>query len=217
MGKMYCFISRTHIMPLFIFNMNLQKNATKFVLLGSSGAGKTSLIMQFVNGIFDGLTKPTIGASFVSKSIEIDNSLLNISVWDTAGQELYRGLTPMYYRNAAVAIVVFDVTNKDSFEQVSGWVSELHENTSNAIVCICGNKIDLENRIISTESAKELANNLNLSYYETSAATGEGVDKMFLELSLQILSNNKELAHPMHEESTVQLSEDTHKSKEGCC
>ncbi|KAI5549930.1 GTPase protein [Trichomonas vaginalis G3] len=173
--------------------------------------------MQFVNGIFDGLTKPTIGASFVSKSIEIDNSLLNISVWDTAGQELYRGLTPMYYRNAAVAIVVFDVTNKDSFEQVSGWVSELHENTSNAIVCICGNKIDLENRIISTESAKELANNLNLSYYETSAATGEGVDKMFLELSLQILSNNKELAHPMHEESTVQLSEDTHKSKEGCC
>lgn len=172
--------------------------------------------MQFVNGIFDGLAKTTIGASFVAKTLYINGQEITISVWDTAGQELYRGLTPMYYRNAAVAIIVFDVTNRESFESVQSWADEIRENTSDAIVLICGNKIDLPDRLISQEAGQKLADSLELPYFETSAATGTGVNEMFTKITEKLISMNSGIFKQQQRQVPVQLEPEP-KSSGYCC
>eukprot|EP01103_Thecamoeba_quadrilineata_P003308 TRINITY_DN1309_c0_g1_i2.p1 TRINITY_DN1309_c0_g1~~TRINITY_DN1309_c0_g1_i2.p1 ORF type:complete len:157 (+),score=20.88 TRINITY_DN1309_c0_g1_i2:16-486(+) len=117
----------------------------KLVLLGEAGVGKSNLVLRYVQGQYQEHQESTIGASYLSHNLTIDDQLVKLDIWDTAGQERYRALAPMYYRSAHAAVIVYDVTNPDTFEKAKDWVKELHQTgANNVVIAIAGNKIDLE-------------------------------------------------------------------------
>jgi len=152
----------------------------KIVLLGNAGSGKTSIILRYVSDSVMESYSPTLGASYISKDVSIDGQSLKLSIWDTAGSENYRSLTPMYYRNADAAIIVYDVTDTQSFNSVRSWLNDINEVTQINTIMICANKIDLiESRAVETCEGSELAEYLGLLYGETSAKNGTGVKHIF--------------------------------------
>ena len=186
----------------------------KCVFLGDSGVGKTCILNYFINGGATRDTTPTIGAAYVSKSIFVNNKSCDLMIWDTAGQEMYRGLAPMYYRNAKVAFLIFDVTSPKSLEAVSYWADELQVNAGDDIVLVvCGNKADMESeRKILMEKAQEVATNLNAKYVETSAVTGAGIDRLFQIATMEALTRKASVNQPGQE---VDVSQPV--KKQGCC
>ena len=166
----------------------------KIVLLGDSGAGKTSIINHFMTGKTSESLKPTVGAAFVTKNIVVEGHSLELRIWDTAGQVVYRGLAPMYYRSAQIAIIVFDVTNSPSYESVDYWVQELKKNLKgNTTIMICGNKSDLyEDRVIHDTTAKEFASANGALYCECSALSGVGVNSLFEVALSNMLKESKQ-------------------------
>ena len=186
----------------------------KLVLLGDSGVGKTSIVSQYVSGKCSDSVKPTIGAAFVTKELTIGGQQIELLIWDTAGQEVYRGLAPMYYRSALIAIIVYDVSSAASFKSVEYWVNELRENTEEKIVIvICGNKIDIEERQVEQPYANEMAEKHNTLYAETSAVTGSGVERLFQIALSELLKNfpKKEVPPPM------KLDSNPDGKRTGCC
>ncbi|XP_055764529.1 ras-related protein Rab-22A isoform X1 [Salvelinus fontinalis] len=116
----------------------------KMCLPGDTGVGKSSIVWRFVEDSFDPNINPTIGASFMTKTVQYQNELHKFLIWDTAGQERFRTLAPMYYRGSAAAIIVYDVTKEDSFQALKNWVKELRQHgPPNIVVAIAGNKCDL--------------------------------------------------------------------------
>ncbi|XP_022873574.1 ras-related protein RABF2a-like [Olea europaea var. sylvestris] len=117
---------------------------SKLVLLGDSGAGKSSLVLRFVKGQFIEFQESTIGAAFFSQTVAVNDTNVKFEIWDTAGQERYHSLAPMYYRGAAAAVIVYDISNQESFEQAKKWVRELQaQGNSNTVMALAGNKADL--------------------------------------------------------------------------
>ena len=155
----------------------------KVVLVGDTQVGKTCIISRLVNDVFKGNNPATIGAAFQTFSLTTDSGTVTLQIWDTAGQEKYRSLTPMYYRSAEIAILCYDVTNARSFESMEQWTNELVEKAPpNMQLIIAGNKIDLaEERVISEASARAFADKNGAAYYaEVSAKAGEGVKELFI-------------------------------------
>lgn len=167
----------------------------KVVVVGESGVGKSSITLRFVSNQFRENMVSTIGASFLSKTVYINTKsktmAYKFNIWDTAGQEKYRALATLYYRGVDCAVVVYDITDRNSFEQVkSYWVDELLRQTDNAHpvkICISGNKADLEDqRQVSFEEGQELANIYGALFYETSVKSGNNVEDIFKELGNQL-------------------------------
>ena len=156
----------------------------KVVLLGDTGVGKSSLVLRFVNNNFRPYSEATIGASFMSKMIKVDGSLIKFQIWDTAGQEKYHSLAPMYYRNAAAAIIVYDITRKDTFRTLKSWVEELkNRGPQDIAICIAGNKCDLEDeRSIPQSKAQEYCAQNGFLFVETSAKDDVNVQQIFIDL-----------------------------------
>ncbi|GIY83860.1 ras-related protein Rab-5A [Caerostris darwini] len=119
---------------------------------------------------------PTIGASFSCKVIDVDSYTIRFQIWDTAGQETYKSMLPMYYRKANLALVVYDITCYESFTSLSRWIEELQRNADNeCVICIIGNKNDLEHkRVVDRNKAVQFAKSIGALYFETSAKTNEG-------------------------------------------
>ncbi|XP_039720631.1 ras-related protein Rab-22A isoform X3 [Pteropus medius] len=116
----------------------------KVCLLGDTGVGKSSIVWRFVEDSFDPNINPTIGASFMTKTVQYQNELHKFLIWDTAGQERFRALAPMYYRGSAAAIIVYDITKEETFSTLKNWVKELRQHgPPNIVVAIAGNKCDL--------------------------------------------------------------------------
>jgi len=156
----------------------------KLVLLGDSAVGKSSITHRFVTNQFYEFNEPTIGAAFLTKTLEMKTRKIRFEIWDTAGQERYKSLAPMYYRGAAVAVVVYDLTQMDSFRGAELWVNELFRKVSgDIIVALVGNKLDLKNKKeISNPVLSDLLekfNEKNLFHMEVSAKTGENVEELF--------------------------------------
>ena len=135
----------------------------KTVLLGDSGVGKSSLVLRFVTDTFRPYSESTIGASFLTKILLVNENPSKFFIWDTAGQEKYHSLAPMYYRGAQVAIIVYDITNKNSFLTLKRWVKELKlHGPPDILIAIVGNKSDLSgNRKVSFNQAKAYADEIN--------------------------------------------------------
>ena len=193
-------------------------NAIKLVLLGDSGVGKTSIVTQFVSGSAPENVNPTIGAAFVTKDVTIDGQNLELLIWDTAGQEVYRGLAPMYYRSALIAFIVYDVTKNESFDSVSYWIRELKTNVEeNIVILVCGNKVDLEDkRTVEFQTAQNLATENGALYTETSATTGSGVDRMF-QMAISTLLKQRSPG-PSPADTGVKLDQKkADEGKKGCC
>ncbi|KAG7227948.1 hypothetical protein INR49_005569 [Caranx melampygus] len=119
----------------------------KLVLLGESAVGKSSLVLRFVKGQFHEFQESTIGAAFLTQTVCLDDTTVKFEIWDTAGQERYHSLAPMYYRGAQAAIVVYDITNTDTFVRAKNWVKELQRQASpNIVIALAGNKADIANK-----------------------------------------------------------------------
>ena len=167
----------------------------KIVLVGDSGTGKTCIISRFINDKFDKLQMTTACPSFCTKTISYSeyNKIINLDIWDTAGQEIYRSISKLFYKNSSVGILVYDITNPKSFQSIKDyWYNELKENTSpNIIFNIVGNKIDLfENEKVNEDEVKEFAKSINAGFYLTSAKNNIEITKLFLESGKKFIDPN---------------------------
>ncbi|XP_041356019.1 ras-related protein Rab-31-like [Gigantopelta aegis] len=162
----------------------------KVVVLGSQGVGKTSLVIRYVGGMFSKAVSPTIGASFFTYKMNVDNYRVKLQVWDTAGQERFRSMAPMYYRKANAAMLMYDITSSDSFYDIKDWVKELKKNVDTPIIlCLLGNKCDLESgRQVKSEDAEEFAASIDALFYETSALKNLGIEESFLQVAKQLIN-----------------------------
>ncbi|XP_029463121.1 ras-related protein Rab-41 isoform X3 [Rhinatrema bivittatum] len=153
----------------------------KLVFLGEQSVGKTSLITRFMYDSFDNTYQATIGIDFLSKTMYLEDRTIRLQLWDTAGQERFRSLIPSYIRDSASAIVVFDITNLNSFQQTSKWIDDVRtERGSDVIIMLVGNKTDLaDKRQVSIEEGERKARELNVMYIETSAKAGYNVKQLF--------------------------------------
>jgi len=162
----------------------------KVVMLGSQGVGKTSVLIRYTGHIFSNAISPTIGASFFTTKLQIDNYRVRLQVWDTAGQERFRAMAPMYYRKANAAILVFDVTKQSSFNDMKSWIEELQRNSEgHLVICILGNKTDLEPlREVAARTASEYAETIGALLFETSALANVGIQDAFAAISRALIS-----------------------------
>ena len=167
----------------------------KIVLLGESGVGKTCIISRYINQVFEGNTISTNGASYAAKTLHFDDydKSLKVEIWDTAGQEQYRSLTKIFYKDATAAILVYDITRKKSFDEIKNyWYKQLLECApSDIVVGLAGNKADLFDREqVSEEEAKEFAKEIKAIFRLTSAMTASGIDELFSAVGKKILDPN---------------------------
>ncbi|KAF9764698.1 Ras-related protein Rab-5A [Nosema granulosis] len=166
----------------------LKSYTYKMVVLGYYSVGKSSLVLKYVKGEFNPNEESTIGASFLTKTMFVNDYSIKFEIWDTAGQERYNSLIPMYYRGAQVALIVYDITSRESFETAKRWVEELKfEKPSEFIKVLIGNKTDLEkDRQVQTLEAREYAAQHNLSFLETSAKEDINVSKIFETVAIKV-------------------------------
>ena len=167
--------------------MRTNSESFKIVLIGESGVGKTSIISQFVNQIFQEDVESSSSGTFNSKTLIYDNNkVLKLEIWDTAGQEKYRSLASMFYKEASAAILVYDITRKESFEQIQNyWVGQIKENgPTNIILALCANKSDLiDEEKVDEEQARNYAKEINAMFYPTSAKNDSGITDLFLQIA----------------------------------
>lgn len=162
----------------------------KILLVGDSGVGKSCMLLRFADDTFTESYISTIGVDFKIRTVEIDNKTIKLQIWDTAGQERFRTITSSYYRGAHAMIIVYDVTDKESFDHVNSWIVECDRyGKENVLKILVGNKCDSPNRQVSYEMGKEFADTLGLEFVETSAKTSANIEKAFL----KITSSLKEL------------------------
>ena len=167
----------------------------KIILIGDSSVGKTNIFTKYLNDEFDPDSKATVGVEFGTKNLKINNKLIKVQIWDTAGQERYRSITSAYYKGAKGSLLVYDITNKLTFDNLDKWISELKNNGDSDIsMILVGNKTDLEsNRVVSLEEGKNKAKFNKMAFIETSALNGNNIEKAFNELITDIFRNNYSL------------------------
>ncbi|KAI3867271.1 hypothetical protein MKW98_001705 [Papaver atlanticum] len=160
----------------------------KVIVIGDSAVGKTQILSRFAKNEFCFDSKSTIGVEFQTRTITINDKVIKVQIWDTAGQERYRAVTSAYYRGALGAMLVYDITKRQSFDNIARWVDELLTHADKSIVImLIGNKADLnDRREVPTEDAVEYAQQKGLFFSETSALKGDNVEKAFFEVLEEI-------------------------------
>lgn len=162
----------------------------KFLVIGSAGTGKSCLLHQFIEGKFKAESNHTIGVEFGSKIIQVGGKSVKLQIWDTAGQERFRSVTRSYYRGAAGALLVYDLTSRDSYNALGNWLGDARTLASPNIMILCvGNKKDLEDeRQVTFMEASRFSQENELMFMEASALTGENVEEAFLKCAKSILA-----------------------------
>ena len=150
----------------------------KIIFVGDAGVGKTTIISRIMDNPFNEVYEPSIGVDFMSKNIKFREQSIKLQIWDTAGQEKYKGLIPSYVRNSSIVFLVYDVSVKTSFDNIPKWINFI-KSIENTTIVLCGNKIDLENREVKKEEGEELAKKEGISFFEVSAKTNDNIKNMF--------------------------------------
>ncbi len=165
----------------------------KFILIGNSGVGKSSLLFQFIENRFKNGVEPTIGIEFGTKMLEVGGKTVRLQIWDSAGQENYRSITRAYYRNTICTLLVYDVTSRKSFDDVKVWFDEAKTyGNENMYFVLVGNKCELEgNREVAASEGERLARENGMLFFETSAIQKINVDKAFSAIIEKILNDIK--------------------------
>ena len=151
----------------------------KILLLGDSSVGKTCFLMRYVDNTFQEIHMSTIGLDYKLKTVQLeDGKMVKIQIWDTAGQDRFRSITKNYYKGAHGIVLIYDVTNKKSFENVSNWINQIREEVSDKVTIVLGgNKIEEEEkRVVTTEQGKKMADDFKLMFFECSEKTGVNID-----------------------------------------
>ena len=196
-------------------------NSCKVVLLGESGVGKTCIISRYVNNTYDEKSETTNGASYASKIIELEQykQSLRFDIWDTAGQEKYRSLTKFFYKDAAIAVLVYDITRRDSFEEVKNyWYEQLKTcGEKNIVIGLAGNKCDMfDKEAVTEEEAKNFANEIGAQFQLTSAFKNMVIDDLFRMVGCKFLDPNfqdKINEEPKEQTKNITLNSNTQKKK----
>lgn len=192
----------------------------KLLLIGDSGVGKSCLLLRFADDTYTESYISTIGVDFKIRTVEIDGKTAKLQIWDTAGQERFRTITSSYYRGAHGIIVVYDVTDTESFNNVKQWLHEIDRYASADVnKLLVGNKSDLASkRVVSTEQGKEFADSLGIDFLETSAKTSTNVEEAFLTMATQIKARMKNAPTGQGDrKSGITLNTESVKSNGGCC
>ncbi|XP_051892453.1 ras-related protein Rab-39B-like [Pristis pectinata] len=167
----------------------------RIILLGDSTVGKSSLLKRFTDGTFTEVQDPTVGVDFYARLLEVEPGCrIKLQLWDTAGQERFRSITRSYYRNSVGGLLMFDVTNRKSYENIREWLKEVdnHVYPNKTIFVLVGHKSDLtHDRKVSREEAEKLAATLGLNYLETSAKSNSNVEEAFMKLTECIYESMK--------------------------
>jgi len=163
----------------------------KYIIIGDMGVGKSCLLHQFTEKKFMADCPHTIGVEFGTRIIEVSGQKIKLQIWDTAGQERFRAVTRSYYRGAAGALMVYDVTRRSTYNHLSSWLTDARNLTNpNTVIFLIGNKCDLEaQRDVTYEEARQFADENGLMFVEASAKTGDGVEEAFLETARKIYQN----------------------------
>ena len=198
----------------------------KIILIGDSSSGKTNIINRYISNKFVENSQPTIGVEMFSKDFQIEDDSVHAQIWDTAGQEKYNTLTSSYYKGAKGALIVYDVTQKTTFDKIERYIDELKDNADkNVFMVLVGNKSDLEgNRMILKEEGEQLATKLKIGFFEVSAKTGVGIENLFKYLIDGVYKkNNREFKSvasiEIDETPKIKLDEPLvyHGKKKKCC
>ena len=220
----------------------LEGSGKKLVFIGDPGVGKTCIISRFLKGTFDAEQITTVGASYATKTIKISetNESLTLDIWDTAGQEKYRSLTRIFFQGAKLAILVYAINLKDSFENLKNvWLKELKDHADkNVVLGVAGNKSDLyEKEEVPEQEAREYAKSIGAIFCLTSAQSNSGIEELFEEMGKKFLDPNSTInesenqnldqAHKQkkdekkkekkEEQKNIQLKNVKKKEKKNCC
>jgi len=195
----------------------------KLVFLGDQSVGKSSIISRYVYDTFENSLNPTIGVDFVIKSVYSGDNTYKIHFWDTAGQERFKSLIPSYIKDCQVAIMVYDVNSRSSFDNIDSWYENIkNERGDDIIFGLLGNKIDLDNRQVTTEEGFKKAEKINGLFQEVSAKTGDNINPFF-KLVLETLiknfdeENEKQGKNNGHQLEELKRKKTTKDEKKGCC
>ncbi|CDO97632.1 unnamed protein product [Coffea canephora] len=192
----------------------------KLLLIGDSSVGKSCLLLRFADDSYVDSYISTIGVDFKIRTVELDGKTIKLQIWDTAGQERFRTITSSYYRGAHGIIIVYDVTEMESFNNVKQWLNEI-DRYANDSVCklLVGNKCDLvENKVVDTQTAKAFADELGIPFLETSAKDSINVEQAFLTMASEIKKKmGNQPSASKKATSTVQIKGQPIEQKSNCC
>ena len=198
--------------------------SVKAVLLGESGVGKTCIISRFINNLFENNIMSTTGASYVGKTMkfeEYQGNYIKFEIWDTAGQEKYRALTRIFYKDAGIVILVYDITRKESFTELKNyWYNQIKECApKNIIIGIAANKCDLyDDEAVSEEEARNFANEIGAIFKLTSASTNSGIEELFKALGCRFLDPDYIEDYDEKRNNSIKLDNNNkQKKKKKCC
>ena len=196
------------------------KYTFKILTIGESNVGKTCVLRRFVENKFLKTHLATIGIDFKTKNITVDDKEIKLKIWDTAGQERFRNITNQYYKGADGIILIFDITDQNSFDKIQDWINQINSNTQTDEIglILIGNKKDLDNnRTISFKEGDALGKELGIKYFETSALSGEGIDEAFKYVTKEILKKKKLDNNDDKGKIDLESSKNRKKNKDGCC
>ena len=194
-------------------------DAYKFIVIGSSGVGKTAILTRLVDHVFTGESQSTIGVEFIATQINVEGSVFRLQIWDTAGQERFRAIAKAYFRSAIGVMLVFDLTDRKSFDDLNGWLNDVHAHCDpNVVVTLIGNKSDLENsRKVSESEARAFADLHQLQYLETSALDGSNVELAFQTAASNVLRKLDTVKEMMKRRPESVLEERDTQKESDCC
>jgi small GTP-binding protein len=208
------------------FAMSTEEEAVllKLILIGDSGVGKSNLISQFVDGIFNAETPSTCGVEIATRLLAVNNQLVKAQLWDTAGQERYAAITRAYYRGTKGGFLVYDVSLTSSFTNLGRWLKEIRDNAGDVPLMLLANKADVagEYRAVSMEEGQAFATKENIGFMEVSAANGTNVNDAFGKLIGNVLGMDDFVTLNLHpsrpgEGTDVAVAEAPKEDKKGCC
>tara|TARA_Y100000589_G_C27069367_1_gene594733 strand:+ start:495 stop:1091 length:597 start_codon:yes stop_codon:yes gene_type:complete len=185
----------------------------KFTFAGDVNTGKSSILFNYENNVFNESIGPSIGIDFFTKMINVNNKNVKLFIWDTVGQERYRAITKSYFRGVCGIFLVYSVDKRNTFYNLEKWLKNIKTDTNVPVIFLIANKIDLHDNnftCVTTEEGKEFAENHGLYYFETSAKSGYNIEKIFTKMAETVLEkvNNKEIE--LKHSNGVKLNEDGH-------
>eukprot|EP00300_Choanocystis_sp_HF-7_P009130 c16276_g1_i1.p1 GENE.c16276_g1_i1~~c16276_g1_i1.p1 ORF type:complete len:215 (-),score=59.09 c16276_g1_i1:133-744(-) len=190
----------------------------KLLLIGDSGVGKSCLLLRFSDNSFTPSFITTIGIDFKIRTIELDGKRIKLQIWDTAGQERFRTITTAYYRGAMGILLVYDVTNQETFQNIRNWMRNIEENAAETVnKILIGNKSDLEDkRQVSTQEGQALAAEFGIPFFETSAKTDENVEESFVTMARDIMARLVTSGSSTQPQSGVDVQKPSTQGGSGC-